>query len=151
MKFINGDITGIKFGFICHQVNCQGKMGAGVALAIRRKWPIAYNEYMAAHDKKELQLGNVIFATVSPDLYVVHLCGQNRYGYKGVFTNYDALHKAVCHVSEVRNEAIERIHVPIPIYFPNKMGSGFGGGDWKIVSNIISTYIEDAIIVNYSL
>jgi len=151
MQYINGDITDIKFGFVCHQVNCQGKMGAGVALAIRRKWPIAYNEYMAAHDKKELQLGNVIFATVSPDLCVAHLCGQDRYGYKGVFTNYDALHKAICHVSEVRGESIERMHVPIPVYFPKGMGCGFGGGDWKTVSSIISTYIGDAIIVNYSL
>ena len=124
MQFINGDITDIKFGFVCHQVNCQGKMGAGVALAIRKKWPTAYSEYTFAHSKKELQLGNVIFATVSPDLCIAHLCGQDTYGYNGILTNYDALHKTIYHVSEVRNEAIERIHVPIPIYFPK------GDGKW---------------------
>jgi hypothetical protein len=30
---------------ICHIVNDIGVMGAGIALSIRKKWPIAYNKY----------------------------------------------------------------------------------------------------------
>jgi len=37
IKIINGNILDAKETFICHQVNCQGVMGAGLAKAIRNK------------------------------------------------------------------------------------------------------------------
>ena len=37
-KLINGDLLNANTDFICHQVNCQGKMNSGVAKAIRNKW-----------------------------------------------------------------------------------------------------------------
>jgi len=40
-----GDILKVKSGFIVHQVNCQKVMGGGLALAIRKKWPIVYERY----------------------------------------------------------------------------------------------------------
>ena len=30
---------------ICHQVNCQGVMGSGLAKQIRERYPIVYEEY----------------------------------------------------------------------------------------------------------
>ena len=151
MRFINMDITDVTFGFVCHQVNCKGVMGAGVALAIRRKWPIVYNEYIIAHTKKQLWLGNVIFVNVtSSRLCVANLCGQDRYGRVGRFTDYDALHTAIQTVSKTRNAAVKITNMPIPVYFPNHMGCSLAGGDWDIVIEIISKYIPDATIVNYT-
>ena len=44
-NIIYDDITKSNADYICHQVNCQGVMGSGVAKAIRDKWPQVYEEY----------------------------------------------------------------------------------------------------------
>lgn len=45
-KTIKGDITKvITSGYIMHQTNYYGNMGAGVALAIAKKWPAVNQEY----------------------------------------------------------------------------------------------------------
>ena len=150
MEFINGNITDITSGIICHQVNCQGVMGAGIALAIRKKWLVAYSKYMRAAARGELVLGNVIFVKIQIGLCVAHICGQDRYGRVGVYTNYEALHKAIRYISEVRLIVNKDMKMIVPVYFPNKMGCGLAGGDWNIVIQIIGKYIPDAKIVNYT-
>lgn len=150
MEFINGNITDVTSGIICHQVNCQGVMGAGVALAIRKKWPVAYAEYKQAYTNGALILGNIIFAKIQADLYVVHICGQDRYGHIGIYTNYEALHKAIHSLSEMRRKVSKDIGVVFPVYFPNGMGCRLAGGDWNVVIKIIEKYIPDAKIVNYT-
>ena len=150
MEFVNGNITDVTFGFVCHQVNCQGKMGAGIALAIRKKWPVVYNEYIRVYTEGKLQLDDVIFVNVTPTLCIANLCGQDRYGRVGIYTNYNALHTSIRSVGEMRNTAIKRANMAIPVYFPNHMGCGLAGGDWNIVSRIIEKYIPDAIIVKYT-
>jgi len=94
-------------------------------------------------------LGNTIFVNVNPTLCIANLCGQDRYGRVGVYTNYEALHKAIRYVSETRMIVNRDMKVTVPIYFPNKMGCGLAGGDWNIVIKIISKYVPDAKVVNY--
>lgn len=151
MEFINGDITDVTFGFVCHQVNCQGIMGAGVALAIRSKWPIVYTEYRRAYVNGELKLGNVVFVHIKHNLLVANLCGQDSFGRAETFTDYKALTKALTHLSQVRQEVNERVGLTIPVYFPNRMGCGLAGGDWNIVIKIIKGCVSDAKIVSYGL
>lgn len=149
MITIKGDITDITYGFVCHQVNCQGVMGAGVAMAIRKKWPVAYTQYRKAYINGQLKLGNAIFIHVTEFIYVVHMCGQNGYGRHGVFTDYTALEKAIESVKNVRIRRHKTGYSLWPIYFPKGIGCGLAGGDWKVVSKIIEKYISDAILVNY--
>ena len=40
---------------ICHQVNCQGAMGAGVAKQIADKWPNVKKEYVKFCNSKKLK------------------------------------------------------------------------------------------------
>jgi len=44
MNLIDKDITTVEIGVMVSQVNCRGVMGAGVAKAIRDRWPIVYIE-----------------------------------------------------------------------------------------------------------
>lgn len=150
MKFVNKDITDATFGFVCHQCNCQGVMGAGVALAIRRKWPIVYSEYRTAYTQNKLKLGNVIFVMITNNLYIANLCGQDRYGRNALYTDYQALDKAIHRVSWIREKMNKIINSLLPVYFPNHMGCALAGGDWNIVLKIIEKHIPDAIIVNYT-
>ena len=149
MIIVKGDITKVVHGFVCHQVNCMGVMGAGVALAIRNKWPIVYTEYIQAFKEGKLKLGNIVFVHVDNRISVINLCGQYNYGYKGIRTDYKALDVAIQHVGAIKNKMESLLKIEIPVYFPENMGCGLAGGDWKVVSKIIEKYIPDATIVNY--
>ena len=80
IKIISGNIlTNLptnKDVYICQQVNCRGVMGAGLALKIRRKWPVVYQQYMEIPAWKEF-LGSYQKVRVEPNIHVVNLFGQN--------------------------------------------------------------------------
>jgi len=44
--FRKGDLLESECDYICHQVNCQGKMNSGIAKSIREKWPIVFQNYI---------------------------------------------------------------------------------------------------------
>ena len=46
IKIIEGNILNAEEDIICHQVNCRGKMGSGLAKQIRDKYPDVYKEYV---------------------------------------------------------------------------------------------------------
>ena len=142
---IEKDITTVTEGIICHQVNCQGVMGAGLAKRIREKFPRAYEEYMYQYRHMNLWLGNVVFAVVGPGLFVANLCGQDRYGRKGLFTNYRAVRKCLVTVTDFKKE-----YQGYLVYIPDHMGCALGGGDWTKVLDIIEEVIPDAIIARYN-
>lgn len=154
VSFINKDITTITEGIICHQVNCRGVMGAGLAKQIRNKFPKAYEEYMVQYRNNNLWLGNVIFTiiTETPILFIASLCGQDKYGRQGIFTNYQAVRECLTIVAKFK-ESLELTSLPIhtssPIYIPDHMGCTLGGGDWEEVLQIIHEIIPDAIITQY--
>jgi len=133
MNILPIDILTVTSGTICHQVNCQRKMGAGLALAIRRKWPQVYKDYLAA----EQELGNVVITEVAPGLFVASLFAQEFYGKGETYTDYKALE--IC-LRKVRESAAKPIHIP------SGMGCGLGGGNWEIVQEIIARTIPDAVI-----
>ena len=140
MKIISNDILKIKEGLICHQVNCMGKMGTGIALAIRQKWLKSYEDYIQAYEDNQLYLGNVIISRVDYNLFVAHCCGQYKYGRDKRYTDYKALKQCFEKVKEWSN--IYRLQV----YIPYKMGCNNAGGKWKVVSEIIEEIIPESVV-----
>jgi len=141
MRIIKGDILEVKHGIVCHQVNCMGKMGAGIALDIRRTWPMVYTDYMNAYRQGKLNLGNVIFSEVAKNiLYVANLCGQYYYGRDKRYTDYDA-------VKNCLKELVKYDDGRLTIYIPKGMGCSLAGGNWSIVSGLIDEIIPNAIVV----
>ena len=61
IAIINGNLLDSNCDYICHQVNCQGKMNSGIAKSIREKWPVVYANYMAKYFNMlpELLLGDI--------------------------------------------------------------------------------------------
>lgn len=45
VQIIDGDLFQTNAKYICHQVNCQARMGSGVAKQVRAKYPEVYNAY----------------------------------------------------------------------------------------------------------
>jgi O-acetyl-ADP-ribose deacetylase (regulator of RNase III) len=139
-----GNILTVDRGIICHQVNCKGVMGAGIALQIRNKWPKAYLDYREAYNSGRLQPGRVVTSRVRsrPSLFVAHLCGQDGYGREPgkVYTNYTALATCLALVAAARQ----------PTYVPHGMGCGNAGGDWQVVSSLVEMLIPHAVIMKLS-
>ncbi len=142
MQYVNQSLFDVTSGIIVHQVNCKGVMGAGLAKAIRAKWPVVYESYRKHYTK--LRPGMVQFVKVSspgnPLLIVCNLAGQDGYGTKVRQTDYDAIAQAL---PKLQTKATE---LSLPIYFPFNMGCGLAGGDWAVVEALIQEHCPDAII-----
>lgn len=140
INYDNGNILHFEEGVICHQVNCMGVMGAGLAKQIADKWPKVYGQY-----KLHCQLSQktVHIVHINHDLYVANLFGQFTYG-RGKHTDYDMLEHALFGLSK----AFDKI---IPIYIPYNMGCGLGGGEWVVVLGLIESILgcHNVTIVRY--
>jgi len=148
---ITQDILAVPSGIIVQQVNCQGKMGAGLAAAIAQKWPEVKQEYL---NKKDWQLAFVQFVHVSqprePTLIVANVAGQYNYGTDKRQTDFEALKAGLTKVAQYAKEN------NLPVYIPDHLGSGLAGGrtliekdqTWARVKEIIVETIPDATIVS---
>lgn len=142
MKRVKKNILTVEFGIICHQVNAKGVMGAGLAGQVKQWFPKAFADYKAAYDTGELKLGHAVISQIKPYCYIAHIVGQHGYGRNSLFTNYQALSLAFGSLKKFR----ETLDKEVPIFFPWRMGSGLGGGSWRIVKDIIEEFFPDAII-----
>jgi len=114
---------------ICHCCNDINIMGAGVALAIRKKWPVVYSEYK---DKK-LLLGEVQYVKVEKDIVVANMIGQEGIGFKNGIPpiRYEAMDECLSKVSEVAKKHNATVCIPY------LMGSALAGGEWNKVEALI--------------
>lgn len=140
IKYISKDLLKADADAILHQVNCQGVMGSGVALHIRKAFPEVYNLYKRFCSSHSYLLGKVFAAKVNPShnskiKVVFNLFAQDNYGYDGkCYTNYEALEKSLYTVKQYKYSIIA---------LPYKMGCCRGGGDWDTVYNIIAKVFQD--------
>lgn len=132
---ITGDLLETTADIICHQVNCKGVMGAGLAKQIKLRYPKVFENYKklcAKYDYGSILLGVVDFEEV--DKYIVANCfGQWGYGTKVKQTDYDALERCFKSVADFAiREELKTIAIPYGI------GCGLAGGDWNTVFGIIT-------------
>lgn len=146
ITFVKQDLTTSDAQYICHQVNCQGKMNSGVAKAIREKWPIVYTTYKQVCEEEitigephHNMLGDIMFVNVNdyePKTWpqapiVVNMFSQEHYGYDGKrYTSYDAFWSCLGHIRE-------SIPKGSKIAFPYKIGSDRGGANWEVIYTMI--------------
>jgi len=143
LVIINRDILTITTGFICHQVNCKGVMGAGLALKIKNKWPVVYDRYKELHTRNSLKLGSIQVVPVSPGLVIVNIAAQDGYGTGKLHTNYNALRKCLINVRRAK-EYFSCNNTNI--YIPMGMGCGLAGGSWDQVQHIIGQVLPGATL-----
>lgn len=140
------NILQVTEGIIVHQVNCQGVMGCGLALALRNKWPIVYIEYKEmVHNAKTKSslLGKTQLVKIRNNLYVANMFAQCRYGRDKRYTDYEAF--MFCLVNLILKRTY--YHLNLDIYFPYKIGCGNAGGNWNTIKTLIKNTIPKAIIV----
>ena len=144
-NYLLGDIVNIqkkyKIDYIVHQVNCQGKMGSGVAKRIKDEYPIVYKNYMAkclSAEKPENVYSTIqivpLYEEYNEGEWNPQCCNffsQFDYGYDGKrYTSYDAFW--IC---------LNRLKQCVPkgssIAFPANIGCGLGGANWNIILQMI--------------
>jgi len=147
VKIISGNLLDSKEDYICHQVNCQGVMGSGVAKAIRDEWPEVFTDYRSYIAMCfGTPLGSVCYAPINNSNQVVaNMFAQSSYGYDGKrYTSYDAF----CNCLTAMARDIPKSKT---IAFPYKIGSDRGGANWNIIYAMICEILGDWDVTIYKL
>lgn len=137
-----GNVFNSDADIICHQVNCQGVMGSGVAKEVRERYPEVYRAYLdrwynAATNHNHTLLGTAQFVKVSEDRCIVNCFAQDTYGYdERQYTDLAALQHALSTV------AIKAKSKGLKVAMPYKIGCCRGGADWDTVKKIIDTTFQ---------
>jgi len=140
-------------GILVHGCNCRGVMGAGVAAALRARWPAIYDAYREKFLREGLMLGEGVVVASAADKHrwpidaevhtwsqqlpsatmVVNMMTQEDYGRNPsrVYVDYEAI-----------SHGFENVVKPLaqktglPVYFP-KIGCGLANGNWQEVGKRI--------------
>lgn len=148
-----------------HQVNCKGKMGAGIGKAIRQHYPQHYKDYLCElsplnyntkDEANQIAFGSFVETTVEgEDLLwyggdyklVVGLFGQFCYGRDKRQTNYAALVHSI--VQWFRSVPIDHFS-EAQFILPKGIGCGLAGGEWKLVELLLKE-VEDMFNIEFTV
>ena len=150
VKCVKGNLLDSDCTYICHQVNCQGAMGSGIAKQIRERWPEVFSSYRSYYMRflgnTSSLLGNIWGVKINDTQWVVNMFSQDNFGYDGSrFTSYDAF--AECLIA-----MRDRFSKGKTIGFPKNIGCGLGGGNWKVISALIEEILgKDFDVYIYEL
>lgn len=134
---VQGDLVNDEsYQIFCHQTNCKGVMGAGIALQIVDKYP---NVAIRNRDYCRLNkpLGTFLPIRVSPSRICVNIYSQDG---NGNYTDYKAMEHALNVLAERLNNS--KIPADWKIGFPYRMGCGLAGGAWNQVYVLIRSFSE---------
>ena len=145
-----GNLLDAPVDYICHQVNCQGRMGSGIAKSIKEKWPVVYNYYMIKYNDTiaagyptnilgDIQIIDLYEYNVMPEFKqsVINMFAQESYGYDCKrYTSYDAFWTCL-------GEIKKQVPKGSKIGFPSKIGCGLGGANWAVIFRMIEQVLGD--------
>lgn len=136
-KYIKGDICDTELKYIAHGVNCQNKMGSGVAKALYERFPevkTEYHRYNKYNDCSETRLAHA-FKVESGDKVIYNCYTQLNFGYDGKkYVNYAAVSECFGSIKcWIKGEIIA-----IP-----KIGCGFAGGNWEFMEQLINDTVGE--------
>ena len=171
MHHVIGNLLESDCDYICHQVNCQGKMNSGIAKSIREKWPVVYNNYITKYnetekyliaacggyevcpDVSEVLLGDIQLVGLWDNYYatdfhqsVINMFAQQHFGYDGRrYTSYDAFWSCLGKIKDI-------VPVGKKIGFPGYIGCVRGGANWDVIYEMINQVLaEDYEVYIYFL
>lgn len=133
-----------EFDVIVHGCNCFHTFGAGIARAIKQRWPATHHADVTQTiygDRKKL--GTIIPVSVSDSLTVIN--AYTQYGFqRGALPNVDYAAVRSCFREIANAFGRKGLAFGIP-----KIGAGLAGGDWDIISKMIAEEmkIENVTVV----
>lgn len=122
----NGDVD-----HLFHCCNCQGVMGSGIALQIKKRFDGAWKSYKKHEKLFGLKLGTISESSIRPGNYIFNLHAQENYGTHKRQLDYEAFYNCLV---KVRNEYINNEDI---LGFPKFIGCFRAGGSWRVVEAMI--------------
>ncbi len=145
IKTVDGNILEASEDIICHQVNCKGVMGAGLAKQIKSKYPNVYKEYkQLCTEQVDDLLSSVQLISTNDRKTIANLFAQTGYGRKRMQTDYDALRSCLQSLKDTVTHSNQT-----SIAIPYGIGCGLAGGDWTIVEEMIEDVLGDCEVTVY--
>jgi hypothetical protein len=101
MKIVykTGDLLEAPERTICHGCNAQGKMGAGIAVPIKKRYPMAFDAYRQLYEAQgnRLELGQAIWVSCPDGRTVINAIIQEFYGREPgvVYVSYPAIRSVI--------------------------------------------------------
>lgn len=133
MKDKFGDMFTTQAKIIGHGVNTHGRMGAGIAVSFRNRFPGNYAAYKGHCDTGYLQPG-MTYAHEEDGFLIMNFASQNR---PGADASYPWLFSSLYNgANKLGNPNYEKYGRTIAI---PEIGCGIGGLDWKRASKVIQT------------
>ncbi len=150
IEYITGDATDpIKVKntrrVIVHCCNAYGGWGAGIVLAISKKWSEPESSYRRWHQYGTIegipfQQGQVhVVPTSDPTIAVANLIGQSYCGILDDFppVRYGAIEEGLIRLKQRMGTSSWSLHAP-------RFGCGLAGGDWLRIEEILMRVFEHA-------
>jgi len=133
IELVKGDIFKSECQALVNPVNCDGVMGAGLALKFKKKFPHNFYDYETALKIGELKPGKV-FTCLYYKQEIINFPTKNHWRdnstYTLITTGLDALQK------EIKERGIKSVAVPA-------LGCGLGGLNWNDVLPLIETRLGE--------
>ena len=145
IEYRTGNLLDAQSGVIVHGCNMLGVMGAGVAKAIKDKYPECYTRYkLSLESKDKPKLGDIIwyyhpwneYESAKRDyLWIANALTQETCGGDPTvrYVNY----VAVANVFRIISNSNIEYNYFSDVHFP-KIGAGLANGDWNIIEQIIN-------------
>lgn len=142
ITIINCDLFHVHGGIICHQVNCKGNMGRGVAKTFKELFPETFKRYVWWCDNLE-PLGECLFYEEN-GIRTCCMFAQNDWRGRNVCnTDYHAFRQCCQKIAAYMNALGDTS----PIYMPYGIGAGLGGGEWDIIYSIIKEELNNYNVI----
>ena len=126
-----GDLLEAPQELIAHGCNAQGVMGAGVAKAIKVKYPWAFKTYQERYKSRGLILGEVVMSS-NNSKFVANCITQYTYGTgNGRHANYAAIAECFMSLNQIM-EDMNLTEIAMPL-----IGCGLGGANPDQVKSLI--------------
>ena len=142
LRYITGDVLSPICNGACiiaHVVNDKANRwgGRGVANAVAKKWPPAFSDFSFWREEKRdnFSLGNAKLYEICENLFLFSMIAQHGYGVsEKPRIRYKALEQCFDELYEHAHALEASVHMP-------KIGTGYGQGDWDLISEMIETQL----------
>ena len=145
-----GDLFRAPSGIICHQVNCKGVMGRGVAKTFKEKYPFAFSQYkdLCKDRVPDELLGTVLMRYEIDNKWTCCMFAQDDWRGHGCNTDYAAFEECC---DAIKREIKTLYLGNITINMPYGIGAGLGGGNWDTIYSILKNEFKNYNVILWKL
>jgi O-acetyl-ADP-ribose deacetylase (regulator of RNase III) len=139
IRYVSGDLFANRYRAraFAHGCNCQGSMGAGIAVGFRDRYPRMFARYRerCKAEPRQFNPGDCWLWKADDRPWVFNLATQENYW--RARATYEAIEQSLTRMRRQADaEGVTRIALP-------RVGAGKGGLSWKKVKGVIERVFAD--------